>query len=494
MSYPCGLGVRLFPYVVGYGVVGGLVLPLMISSVFLQEMSLSHGAGGSFGLLFFGAYTATLAADACIGLARRKRMPATTNRMLATVGLALAFVGNFLMLLRTSGTLELGYAQTLAMGLTIGGGLALAETGWLRLVSCAGLVETRPMMMLLGAGTLLGCLVAAIIFLTSGVAELVFALAIIVLSAVFVRSVPVDGMATDAPVFPVTLKASLRTSLIKSTVCLAVFSFVFGAVGQMSSVSAYSGDAIVTEIQALAGVGVAALAAVVASPRITGLTAGDLYWRLFPVASITLVVLPFFASPLIHAACVALVFMSYCLTGVLARVVACRMQGGPGVSISLCVGGACLLAGVEFGSVVLTSDNSGIGLSAVSLVSLFVLSLSPLLLRAMGVESTEAKGGVLVDHESQVPAAPGPVERPAHGSGRDEALRRACAELGLTQRETDVLQLICIGRTRGYIAESLGISPNTVKGYIHSVYQKAGVTNKQDLIDRMQSFERNDQK
>ena len=34
-----------------------------------------------------------------------------------------------------------------------------------------------------------------------------------------------------------------------------------------------------------------------------------------------------------------------------------------------------------------------------------------------------------------------------------------------------------------YIADELGLSPNTVKGYAHSLYQKAGVDNKQSLID-----------
>ena len=48
----------------GLGFVRGLTFPLMISSTFLQEMSLSHGAGNSFGALFFLAYALTMAATA----------------------------------------------------------------------------------------------------------------------------------------------------------------------------------------------------------------------------------------------------------------------------------------------------------------------------------------------------------------------------------------------------------------------------------------------
>ena len=46
-----------------------------------------------------------------------------------------------------------------------------------------------------------------------------------------------------------------------------------------------------------------------------------------------------------------------------------------------------------------------------------------------------------------------------------------------------MLELVCQGRSRSYIADELGLSPNTVKGYAHSLYQKAGVDNKQSLID-----------
>ena len=58
----------------------------------------------------------------------------------------------------------------------------------------------------------------------------------------------------------------------------------------------------------------------------------------------------------------------------------------------------------------------------------------------------------------------------------------------MTAREEDVLLLLCQGRTRTYIADELGLSPNTVKGYIRNVYQKSGSVDKQDLLDRVELF------
>lgn len=55
--------------------------------------------------------------------------------------------------------------------------------------------------------------------------------------------------------------------------------------------------------------------------------------------------------------------------------------------------------------------------------------------------------------------------------------------LGLTNRETEVLVLICAGRTRSYISDTLFISENTVKYHTKNLYRKAGVTSKQELID-----------
>ncbi len=53
----------------------------------------------------------------------------------------------------------------------------------------------------------------------------------------------------------------------------------------------------------------------------------------------------------------------------------------------------------------------------------------------------------------------------------------------LTAREAQILGYLCAGRSRGYIADTLYISENTVKFHTKNVYRKLGVTSKQELID-----------
>lgn len=47
-----------------------------------------------------------------------------------------------------------------------------------------------------------------------------------------------------------------------------------------------------------------------------------------------------------------------------------------------------------------------------------------------------------------------------------------------TKRETEVLQLICLGHTNIQIAKTLKISISTVKVYVASIFQKFGVNNR----------------
>lgn len=65
------------------------------------------------------------------------------------------------------------------------------------------------------------------------------------------------------------------------------------------------------------------------------------------------------------------------------------------------------------------------------------------------------------------------------------ALHMECMELGtranLTEREVEVLELIGQGRSKSYIAETLFISENTVKGHVLHIYQKLGVHSRTDI-------------
>jgi DNA-binding CsgD family transcriptional regulator len=75
-------------------------------------------------------------------------------------------------------------------------------------------------------------------------------------------------------------------------------------------------------------------------------------------------------------------------------------------------------------------------------------------------------------------AAPGPPPDQAAAGQDGRPGRRATDELGLTQREREVLALIAEGRTDRQIAEALFISPRTVAMHVSSILTKLGVTNR----------------
>lgn len=75
------------------------------------------------------------------------------------------------------------------------------------------------------------------------------------------------------------------------------------------------------------------------------------------------------------------------------------------------------------------------------------------------------------------------LPEPADLASVDARCQSVGANRGLTAREVEVLQMICRGRSKGYIAEALFISENTVRGHSKHIYVKLGVHNKQELID-----------
>ena len=54
---------------------------------------------------------------------------------------------------------------------------------------------------------------------------------------------------------------------------------------------------------------------------------------------------------------------------------------------------------------------------------------------------------------------------------------------GLTERETEVLVLLCRGRGKAYIAEALSVSENTVRHHCKNIYAKLQVHTREELMD-----------
>ena len=69
--------------------------------------------------------------------------------------------------------------------------------------------------------------------------------------------------------------------------------------------------------------------------------------------------------------------------------------------------------------------------------------------------------------------------------GRAAWRERAIRELGLSERELEVTELLCAGSTNSEIASRLQISIATVKTHILHIYQKCSVRNRSELINRM---------
>lgn len=60
----------------------------------------------------------------------------------------------------------------------------------------------------------------------------------------------------------------------------------------------------------------------------------------------------------------------------------------------------------------------------------------------------------------------------------------ALSTLGITLREQEVLALLAAGRSNKEIAQKLGVSPNTVKTQIASLYQKLEVNRRTQAVQK----------
>lgn len=72
---------------------------------------------------------------------------------------------------------------------------------------------------------------------------------------------------------------------------------------------------------------------------------------------------------------------------------------------------------------------------------------------------------------------------PEDFSSIDERCAALGARRGLSPRELEIMQLICKGRSKAYIAETLFIAESTVKGHTKHLYAKLDVHSKRELQD-----------
>lgn len=460
---------------VGYGIVCGLTFPLMISNTFLREMSLSHGAGDSFGALFFLAYAAAMLVLALWHLISHRPLPSSS----LAVALGAVFLGNVLMLLHNLSVIEGGWPYAIVTGLSIGFGLATAELGWMEKLVSAGKDDTVLLPRMVSLACLVGGVAAAFIFFAIGPVELTFALLIILLSGMLLMRMP----KAIAPIQNIAPSRSDNITLVKAISYLAVFSFVFGAASQMVETSSHSGI-ITIEFQAtisIIGAALIFLAASLSRKHIVPIS--DPYGLLFPIVAGALVALPFIATPWVHGIASILIFAAFYLSGMNVRIIVSQLSRGDHLLLwvylgcALGIGSLLVIVGVAFGATVLSHGSPETALALVSLISLFILALNPILAHR-------------IEKRASLVASPNDSATPDTSSTQapEDSVESFARKHSLTARESEVLLLLCQGRTRTYIADELGLSPNTIKGYIRSIYQKSGSVDKQDLLDRIELF------
>jgi DNA-binding NarL/FixJ family response regulator len=119
-------------------------------------------------------------------------------------------------------------------------------------------------------------------------------------------------------------------------------------------------------------------------------------------------------------------------------------------------------------------------------------------LRAVSPASRVLLFTAFPEHSGVAPAlaagAVGLLVKDASGAALGEAIREvartgtyrgpvaASTRAPLAPREYDVLRLVASGHTNGEIGERLGLSPNTVKTYLHNVMRKLDARNRAQVI------------
>lgn len=59
---------------------------------------------------------------------------------------------------------------------------------------------------------------------------------------------------------------------------------------------------------------------------------------------------------------------------------------------------------------------------------------------------------------------------------------RLAKQYGLTQREVEILELVCLGKSNTEIAEALFLSESTVKTHVSHIFRKLGVKNRTEAM------------
>jgi DNA-binding CsgD family transcriptional regulator len=89
----------------------------------------------------------------------------------------------------------------------------------------------------------------------------------------------------------------------------------------------------------------------------------------------------------------------------------------------------------------------------------------------------------------QVPESVASSAPPSLGDGQKSKIQQRITALGkttkLTEREAQILELLCLGGNFDDIAQRLGISPRTVKFHQENVLRKTGSSSRVELFRKL---------
>lgn len=145
----------------------------------------------------------------------------------------------------------------------------------------------------------------------------------------------------------------------------------------------------------------------------------------------------------------------------------------------------CVLAGRLAGGLLNAQPDTFPQVLAVILLSVYAFTLSA---AAAGRSKAKAESDLEPEASaSEAPAFDGVREVVVSRDMTTEYCRRMKKRYGLTNRESDVLELILRGQFVPQMAEALCVSENTVRSHCKTLYKKLGIHSRQQLFDLVES-------
>lgn len=140
----------------------------------------------------------------------------------------------------------------------------------------------------------------------------------------------------------------------------------------------------------------------------------------------------------------------------------------------------CLLPILQPVMAVLSGTSSETIDMAAMLFSCLIFAIATFLLREKDIRTV---WGVLPPSSNQISTVPAAASNAPDSLSYSDRFARLAASYGLTQRETEVAELLARGRNLPFIEENLVISHGTAQTHQRHIYQKMAVHSRQEFIN-----------